>query len=192
MPGRRSGAPLPSDVVISTPSRRNTACVHELPWAPMRAALPVVSPPVSTRSVITSGTTVSSSVKRLPPLGRSPSASTVSVVPRGGRSIGPDGVCEAAGIAKDTKETTDTKAKTIFDRGTSRSGEFGRRCGSFLGSSQPRRRYNPSMLTETDAAFIDAIKAGEYERVKAMVSAEPALLDARGRTGESAILTAVY
>ena len=43
-----------------------------------------------------------------------------------------------------------------------------------------------------NAAFIDAIKAGEYERVKAMVSAEPALIDARGRTGESAILTAVY
>src|SRR3989449_8665397 len=42
------------------------------------------------------------------------------------------------------------------------------------------------------AAFIDAIKAGEYERVKAMVSADPTLIDARGRTGESAILTAVY
>jgi len=47
-------------------------------------------------------------------------------------------------------------------------------------------------MPESDAAFIDAIKAGEYERVKAMVSAEPALIDARGRTGESAILTAVY
>jgi len=47
-------------------------------------------------------------------------------------------------------------------------------------------------MPETDAVFIDAIKAGEYERVKAMVSAEPALIDARGRTGESAILTAVY
>ena len=42
------------------------------------------------------------------------------------------------------------------------------------------------------AAFIDAIKAGEFERVKAMVSAEPTLIDARSRTGESAILTAVY
>jgi ankyrin repeat protein len=40
--------------------------------------------------------------------------------------------------------------------------------------------------------LIDAIKAGEFERVKAMVSADPALIDARGRTGESAILTAVY
>src|SRR5919198_5304749 len=47
-------------------------------------------------------------------------------------------------------------------------------------------------MPETGAAFIDAIKAGEYERVKAMVSAEPELIDARGRTGESAILTAVY
>jgi uncharacterized protein len=42
------------------------------------------------------------------------------------------------------------------------------------------------------AAFIDAIKAGEFERVKAMVSADPTLIEARGRTGESAILTAVY
>ena len=42
------------------------------------------------------------------------------------------------------------------------------------------------------AGFIDAIKAGEFERVKAMVSADPTLIDARSRTGESAILTAVY
>jgi ankyrin repeat protein len=41
-------------------------------------------------------------------------------------------------------------------------------------------------------ALIDAIKAGEYDRVKAMVSAEPALINAHGRTGDSAILTAVY
>jgi uncharacterized protein len=47
-------------------------------------------------------------------------------------------------------------------------------------------------MPENAAAFIDAIKAGEFDRVKAMVSAEPALIDARGRTGESAILTAVY
>jgi ankyrin repeat protein len=47
-------------------------------------------------------------------------------------------------------------------------------------------------MPENAAAFIDAIKAGEFERVKAMVSAEPTLIDARGRTGESAILTAVY
>jgi len=42
------------------------------------------------------------------------------------------------------------------------------------------------------AAFIDAIKAGEFERVKAMVSADPGLIDARSGTGDSAILTAVY
>jgi ankyrin repeat protein len=42
------------------------------------------------------------------------------------------------------------------------------------------------------AAFIDAIKAGEFDRVKEMVSADPSLAQARSRTGESAILTAVY
>jgi uncharacterized protein len=42
------------------------------------------------------------------------------------------------------------------------------------------------------AAFINAIKAGEFERVKAMVSADSGLIDARSRTGESAVLTAVY
>src|SRR5438128_3604848 len=42
------------------------------------------------------------------------------------------------------------------------------------------------------AGFIDAIKAGEFERVKRMASDEPALIDSRSRTGESAILTAVY
>src|SRR3954469_17920777 len=42
------------------------------------------------------------------------------------------------------------------------------------------------------AALIDAIKAGELDRVKAMVSAEPELIDAHSRTGDSAILTAVY
>src|SRR3954467_6587043 len=42
------------------------------------------------------------------------------------------------------------------------------------------------------AAFIDAIKAGEFERVKAMVSADPTLIDACGRIDDSAILTAVY
>jgi len=42
------------------------------------------------------------------------------------------------------------------------------------------------------AALFDAIKAGEFERVKAMVTANPALIAARARTGESAILTAVY
>jgi ankyrin repeat protein len=47
-------------------------------------------------------------------------------------------------------------------------------------------------MPEQAAAFIDAIKAGEFERVKAMVSSDPTLIDARGQTGESAILTAVY
>src|SRR5882724_7305787 len=46
--------------------------------------------------------------------------------------------------------------------------------------------------TSSSAAFIDAIKAGEFERVKAMVSGDLTLIDARSRTGESAILTAVY
>jgi len=47
-------------------------------------------------------------------------------------------------------------------------------------------------MPDDAAAFIDAIKAGEFERVKAMASANPALVDACSRTGESAILTAVY
>jgi ankyrin repeat protein len=46
--------------------------------------------------------------------------------------------------------------------------------------------------TSSSAAFIDAIKAGEFERVKAMVSANPTLIDARSGTGDSAILIAVY
>src|SRR5476649_2038622 len=46
--------------------------------------------------------------------------------------------------------------------------------------------------TSSSAAFIDAIKAGEFERVKAMVSADPTLIDARSGTGDSAILKAVY
>jgi ankyrin repeat protein len=41
-------------------------------------------------------------------------------------------------------------------------------------------------------AFIEAIKAGEFDRVKAMVSADPGLIDAHSQTGDSAILTAVY
>ena len=45
---------------------------------------------------------------------------------------------------------------------------------------------------ESAAAFIDAIKAGEFERVKAMASADPTLVDARSRSGDRAILTAVY
>src|SRR5712692_3760852 len=41
-------------------------------------------------------------------------------------------------------------------------------------------------------AFFEAIKAGDVDRVKAMVSVDPALVDARSETGGSAILTAVY
>jgi uncharacterized protein len=43
---------------------------------------------------------------------------------------------------------------------------------------------------ETD--FFAAIKAGELDRVKTLVSADPGLVNARSVTGESAILTAVY
>src|SRR5215217_4026783 len=46
--------------------------------------------------------------------------------------------------------------------------------------------------TSSSDALIDAIKAGEFDRVKAMVSDDPTLIDARSRTGDSAILTAVY
>jgi ankyrin repeat protein len=46
--------------------------------------------------------------------------------------------------------------------------------------------------TARAAAFIDAIKAGEFDRVKLMVTTDPTLIDARGSTGDSAILTAVY
>jgi len=40
--------------------------------------------------------------------------------------------------------------------------------------------------------LFDAIKAGDLERVKALVSADAALASARDESGESAILTAVY
>ena len=54
--------------------------------------------------------------------------------------------------------------------------------------SDPR----PADPLNAEAALFDAIKAGEFERVKAMVTANPALISARARSGESAILTAVY
>src|SRR5438093_3348529 len=41
------------------------------------------------------------------------------------------------------------------------------------------------------SAFFEAIKAGELDRVKSMVSEDPSLVDARDAEG-SAILTAVY
>jgi len=40
--------------------------------------------------------------------------------------------------------------------------------------------------------FIDAIKTGDFDRVKAMLSTEPVLIESRDRSGASAILTAVY
>lgn len=40
--------------------------------------------------------------------------------------------------------------------------------------------------------LFDAIKAGDFERVKAIVSGNAALVDARDEAGQSAILTAVY
>ena len=45
--------------------------------------------------------------------------------------------------------------------------------------------------SETQALF-DAIKAGDLERVKSLVSADAALVTARGDSGDSAVLTAVY
>ena len=45
---------------------------------------------------------------------------------------------------------------------------------------------------QSDAALLDAIKAGDIERVKVLVSAAPALIDARSTAGDSAVLTAVY
>src|SRR5262245_57656281 len=45
---------------------------------------------------------------------------------------------------------------------------------------------------ESTSEFFDAIKTGQLERVKAMVSANPALVDAQSETDGSAVLTAVY
>ena len=47
-------------------------------------------------------------------------------------------------------------------------------------------------MTSTETELFDAIKAGDFERVKTLVSAEPALVDAHDAAGQSAILTAVY
>jgi len=48
------------------------------------------------------------------------------------------------------------------------------------------------MMTSTETAWFEAIKAGDFERVKTLVSAEPALVDAHDAAGQSAILSAVY
>jgi uncharacterized protein len=50
---------------------------------------------------------------------------------------------------------------------------------------------SPSSPSSTVGLF-EAIKAGDVERVKTMIAADPALIDARSDTGASAILTAVY
>jgi ankyrin repeat protein len=47
-------------------------------------------------------------------------------------------------------------------------------------------------MESTESDLFTAIKAGEFERVKALLSADRTLVDARRSTGESAILTAVY
>src|SRR5436190_24375643 len=49
----------------------------------------------------------------------------------------------------------------------------------------------PDTASATDA-FLDAIKAGDLERVKEMISADPGLIDAHASTGESVVLMAVY
>jgi ankyrin repeat protein len=47
-------------------------------------------------------------------------------------------------------------------------------------------------MKSTQADLFAAIKSGDFEQVKILVSADPALVDARDDTGQSAILTAVY
>src|SRR5262245_45707308 len=47
-------------------------------------------------------------------------------------------------------------------------------------------------MTSTVSELFEAIKGGDFERVKALVSADPALVDACDASGQSAILTAVY
>jgi ankyrin repeat protein len=47
-------------------------------------------------------------------------------------------------------------------------------------------------MGSSESDLLTAIRAGEFERVKALLSADPTLVNARSSTGESAILTAVY
>ncbi|MEO8256454.1 MAG: ankyrin repeat domain-containing protein [Acidobacteriota bacterium] len=47
-------------------------------------------------------------------------------------------------------------------------------------------------MESTEPDLFAAIKAGEFERVKALVTADPTLVNQRSGTGASAILTAVY
>jgi uncharacterized protein len=53
-------------------------------------------------------------------------------------------------------------------------------------------RYNRIMTDSHDPALFEAIKAGELGRVKELITANPALVNARTEKNESAILTAVY
>ena len=48
------------------------------------------------------------------------------------------------------------------------------------------------MTESTHAELFEAIKAGNLERVRVLVTEEPTRANARGANGESAILTAVY
>jgi uncharacterized protein len=48
------------------------------------------------------------------------------------------------------------------------------------------------MTESADMDLFPAIKAGDLDRVRTLVGDNPALVDARNSTGESAILTAVY
>src|SRR5437588_473903 len=52
--------------------------------------------------------------------------------------------------------------------------------------------HDMSNVSDGTTAFFAAIKSGELERVKAMVSETPALVDARSEAGASAVVTAVY
>jgi ankyrin repeat protein len=47
-------------------------------------------------------------------------------------------------------------------------------------------------MTSLEVELFDAIKAGDFERAKSLISADPALADARDAAGQSAILAAVY
>ncbi len=68
-PGSSSGVPVPFGSVMSTSPSVKSVCVQVLPCAPTRAGSPALSPPVSIRSAMTSGTAVSSSENRLPGAG---------------------------------------------------------------------------------------------------------------------------
>jgi ankyrin repeat protein len=47
-------------------------------------------------------------------------------------------------------------------------------------------------MTAEESELFEAIKSGDFERAKALISAEPVLADARDASGQSAVLAAVY